>query len=409
MPRAIIIVTGYYSAFSSNSSKVAIKIFLERYKGTRSSFGLGVNDLLSYFDLGIDIDAIGRAVKARSEYGHTRALHHLSRAVLEFNLTRRGKQPGVIFVNPAFGPENALFTRDCYIHQEYLPDLVWDSQKEVRRRQCPRAEYIQVFETTVENLLPSEDPFIGQEDMDWIISHLNGPKPVLQAARNGDRGAVVASIRKELERIRTCLIASFVHPNEAGAAQYARRIVERFQEYQRTGIRAEVSKLSGWIGAPPGQPVRPYSVKRSLQRYGLKPERGLRHCLQHMNIDALAVRLTTSSGKAVSTAGPIELPDEIWFGFSSGHPGEIGFLLNDEVGELTAGADDFFTMDARGSVHLGDLRGLTLKRVSHAGRAKPWTPGRIALSINRTEVFSAPIDRPVGASESINLPFPMDM
>jgi hypothetical protein len=118
------------------------------------------------------------------------------------------------------------------------------------------------------------------------------------------------ALADEVERIHTCLIASLIHPNRAGAAQYARMVVERYKSHRRSATRAHLERLNGAASSSIEM-----SVRSTLRRFGLKPEAGLRGCLQQMIVDSLAGLIKTKKGN-LSVLGP-ELADPLFLDFGA--------------------------------------------------------------------------------------------
>jgi hypothetical protein len=140
-----------------------------------------------------------------------------------------------------------------------------------------------------------------------------------------------------------------------------------------------------------------------------------------MIVDSLAGLIKTKKGN-LSVLGP-ELADPLFLDFGA----EKRWLLNRDIGKLSPSAEtnfgavayhgDFFTLDAVGGLHLGDVTTLVLERgvgfTGPAGRdtsehlaSQPWTPESFTLFINGIEVFSASIDRSLERNERVVLQYP---
>jgi len=426
-PRATLIYTGYYSAFSNISSRGRIEELFIHLKGA-AKYEVIINEIFNALGLGVDVDRAVEDVIARSLYGQSRALYWITRTVADLNASEGLK---VIFAYPGFSEENALFASQPFVHQEYKISSVQDDMWQVRRDNCRRAAHLEKLEEMYDHMRRRSGPGDwNPPSKSWLKSLrmlLDGPTSLLAVldgmiespSNTRHWEPLTEALKQEVSRITTCLIGSFMHPNQAGAAKYAQVIVERFEMQRRLAIRMHFERMSAMAsGATPG-----ISVRSFLRRFGLSPEAGLRAlCLQHVFVDSIAVRITTRSGKASTDyhSSPhvkLEIMDRIYLQLGPGKR----WWLNQGYGKLSTGPSDFFTSDAFGSLHLGDITELTLQRIPElplesrapgldpGPQPHPWTPESITMSLNGVDVFSASIDRPLNAGESLSLPYPVPL
>jgi hypothetical protein len=243
-----------------------------------------------------------------------------------------------------------------------------------------------------------------QPKLRGLRDDLDGPQSLraaVDAIANGpfDRNAVkeaIAALDKETGSLKIAQIASFLHPNEAGARRYADVIVHRYQAFRHWELKAHLRKLV----TKTGQPSKPQSINlnAALRRYGLDPARGLQACFQHMIVDCIS--LETETEKATSsftTMLKVRISDS------------KEWSLRNPIGQFKkAGTRDLFTIDTGGTLHLGDIDRLTLEIIEIGVRepARVTKLRSVALGINGKLVFQAPISAAAKEGNRFVFPYP---
>ena len=383
-PNAVIAVTGYYSPFTEETSRNRLEALL-KYLSGRAGWLLWFNDFLtSGFSrlvlplallsalFGEDVGELADQAVERSRFAHTRGLFWLRKAVAELYESDRG--PGIFFVHPGFRPENGLFAAGtAFLHEGYrLPGEggaeVGDIALNVRRAHIPRGDRLADLRAALLTLSPARRPPQRHEleamarELDALRTALDGPAslrarlaeliadlrdPLRPVADERRIRLARQAIEAEVGRIEVTTIASFLHPNEAGARRYADRIVARHARNRELRVRRDLTRL---VPASHGE----LSVRRALRRYHLKAEAGLKAALQHAVVDVIGVEADL---------------------YSMVHPGLIGgvFLrLGDDRRiplEHTYGSE-MTVIDTFGELHLGDIESLGLEAGGGADRVQ---------------------------------------
>lgn len=344
-PHAVVLVLGYYPIVSIESTFDKIKVFLT---------------LQTLFPFAMPTPFVRKAAR-NFVYFHTRSLYWLRRVVTEANDDVGLREPGIVFVHPAFGVQNSVGAGNTFLFEPNLPPQI---------------------DVWVTNMLDA----IRQLNWDRLarevakVSPQDSHHPVF-LKREAGCNAVFSHDRWARTR---CLVAAIGHPNEAGAQRYAAAMWERYTHHQALGVRAHLEHLTDSTG--------PISVKAALERYGLDPGVGLRVCMQHMIVDCIEVTITTKSTPFAGT------DDDVFFSV-----GGRQWLLNDDIfaldisDDFEAGSTGTYTIDpvmdsAHGPLHLGDMSEIRLTKASAFGVAGDWEPVSIVVKINGWEVLNTAIN-----------------
>jgi hypothetical protein len=364
---AVVVVTGYFSPLSAESDHDGL-VDLAKFVSGRPGWQLALNDVLvspwgrillfPLSLLGKDVDELVERVVRRAGFAHRRGLYWMRRAVAELNETETAR-PGLIFAHPGFRPENALFASGTpFVFEGYkLPGAgdheVGDPMLAQRRPAIPRGQHLGALRITRTGLekLTSGSPNVAVEEILERLAdlrpRLDGPTSLLArldallAAPEGLRavraGEALPGVEAEIGRIEVSTIASFVHPNPAGARRYADVIVDRHSRHVRASVRRELASLArdGVL-----------SVRDAARRYGFGPSIRLRSFLQHATVDALAVEMD------VDALLPT-VPDRL-----------VPILLATGGGRrfpLDAGVDGLGVVDTLGTLPLGEITELALE------------------------------------------------
>jgi hypothetical protein len=333
----------------------------------------------------------------------------MRKTVAELNEDPHTREPGLIFVPSGFTWENGLFSTEPFLHEHYDAAKVDDAARQQRVNSYPRANVVSQLRdlqrafTFLDESHTSEE-YEGaveeiRQEIRALLPKLKGPRPLIQAMKSLDFDPIRDELRTELARINRVEIASFIHPNEAGARQYADNIVARFDRQRQLTIREDIAKLATTLNG--GTRPAIVSVKDSLTRYGLDPGLGLRACAQHMVVDSLAIELATATD---STTKRFHVQLNI-------NPDEKSWLLTylSNVSQvLRAGTTDLIPLDTSGDLHLSRINRLVLSMVGIPASedGATWKPRSLRLFINGKEVFQSSLRDSLTPGSSVRLPYP---
>jgi hypothetical protein len=433
-PKALIVLTGYYSAFSISSRRFGLvgmqDMFLELSKKKSDyqlfSFIRTVAPHLGFaFDelFGIE-DRIEHALslaQATSEAGESRVLHWMRTAVSEINekpglAAIRG--PGVAFAAPGFSPENCMFASESFIWQQYmvraLDDDVRDlrSDPEVCRRIALRDRMQSLLWIFQGSQLSNPLTQTSSEDLVDLHNKLDGPVAlraqllsVAEDLADTRRWRPLGDLlREEINRIDITRISSIFHPNRQGAARYVEVIYKRVEELRRVSVR---ERLLAFL--PPEQrQASPalLSVGKTIRRFGFDAAVGVKACLAHAHPDVLGLVVHTHPSSDVFSC-------EVFLDLGAGGSWKLRHLLmKDLTGDLDLnphfqpGTRDFFSIDVAGQISIGDITGLTLKMHQTGDRARWELEEEVILSIDGCDVLNHTLASPQEVSQSMALSFP---
>jgi hypothetical protein len=168
-PNATIAVVGYYRMLSALSTELVLPPFLLMTNAFVAAGGI----------------TLSASSLENIEFFYRRQLHWLRRSVHDANGARSSGTGEIIFVNPAFGPANAMFTPDALLYSV------------------------------------ADDPVFEER-----------------------KSACEAFFPDALDEMATCTVASVGHPNQAGAHRIAEVLNQRFLERQSISLRARCVGLS---------------------------------------------------------------------------------------------------------------------------------------------------------------------
>ena len=318
-PNAVIVVPGYFSPLSMSTNHGKLQQFFEDMSG-QPGWKLLFNNVLveglNIIPFGplTDLDDMVWDSRRRSLHAVYRSLYWMKRAVTELNENAAVRGPGLIFVPTGFKSENSIFTSNPFLHQEYKPHKVKDKRKKERIQNYPRSALEDDLTTLYNTFTEINQFFIVPKSEELLVlslcnkavslskkmlKELKGPRSLVEqltgiASLTGIfRIFDMKPLESELGRIHHNKIASFLHPNEAGAEQIARNIVHRFQRFLETNIREDITRLATTLNH--GKVPETIHIRDSLLRYGLDPSKGLRSCMQHMLVDSIAIEISVSS------------------------------------------------------------------------------------------------------------------
>jgi hypothetical protein len=397
-PNAVIVVTGYYAAFSNASDGGDLKKFAE-YRSGHSELAIDVNAAFNdtpflgdLWDLGpgVDEDAQLTNLVWRTMYAAAQA-HFQTRATIE-SLAPQVIGPGIIYAHPGFLAENAMFTGDrSLVYSGYQPPgngkfSVADEMLNKRLRHIPPrdllnpprdllSEYkyvrrcvntvssghgggnpedaIQILKDAVRDLLAGSSDLPGQILLATAGDYVNPPERL---------DALGRALSAEIGRIETAIIASFIHPNRDGTERYADSIVTAYGLHRRFSVREATHGIMG-------TEVR-LVLGAVLRRYGIDPTRGIRQLAQVAFIESVAIRLSGLSARTSRKAARLVLGDNITF----------DFILAFAIPHGRPTGDLLYAFDTS-VIHLAQITELTIT----IGDAVEFE--QVALYLNGHEVF----------------------
>jgi hypothetical protein len=424
-PNALIVYTGYFSPFSQGSDRDEIER-LFKYLESLPGWKLLINDFLehpigAWTPVGVIANAfvdtaeeLVRTAVQRSEFAFGRGLFWILRAVSEFQKTDTG--PGILFAHPGFGPNNGLFGSEPLLHEGYHPpDVpanpgggihfhpVRDALVKQREDQFPRIKLIGRL-TELLKALRALESFPGflkqlQPKIRELHDDLDGPQSLrgkLNSVATGpfngaNVAAAISGLESEIASLKVAQIASFVHPNEAGARRYADVIFNRFLRFRKANLAPVLRALA------PSPGTTPLSVVNQLRRYGLNPAQGLQACVANRFVDCLAVETVTDQALPPFTPTTFQIRVNKSTFFSVRNP----------IGQFRkAGGVDLFVVDTKGELQLSAIDTLTVG--VDGGIIGDITPPirSIILRINGIVVFEASVSAAVKSGKSLVFRYP---
>ena len=368
-PNAVILVPGYFAALSGRSNRDKLKDLFE-FLSKKPEWKLAANDFIGQLPLLSDIfDALGITsdVPALVNTAIHRTVisaayaHFRTRATIA-SLADRVIGPGIVYAHPAFLPEHALFAGpQSLVHSGYrFPGhgglSVTDEMLETRTRRIPRhnllGDYHQIrAEIALQLVFGQTVADFAQHLQTLVAANSDLPSQILLAAKKNladhdNLSALARAIDSEVGRIETAVIASFLHPNPAGAQHYAEHIVTAYNRHR--GFR-----LTDVVG---GMVARgsALSVRTVLSQRGINLARGVRQlagicfiesiALQVIGLPAASGLLGLLSTEATITLGPaVKLTMTFPLAASPGSP------------------DVTYAVDTGTEIHLGAITELTIE------------------------------------------------
>lgn len=312
-PNAVILVPGYFPALSGKSNRDDLKDLFE-FMAKKPEWKLVANDLIGQlpllgdiFDaLGITSDVPGLVNTAIYRTVLSAAYAHFRTRATIASLAADVAGPGIVYAHPAFLPEHAVFAGpQSLVHPGYrFPGhggvSVADEMLETRTRRIPRYGLLGGYhglqaEITL-LLLQMDQPQFGAPNTDLLTQHVESlvaanpglPTQILLAAKKdlaveGNLRALDSAVNSEVGRIETAVIASFLHPNPAGAQRYADHIVTAYNRHLSF-------RLTDAVGGMVAQGT-PLSVRAVLAARGINSRQGMRQLAGICFIESVAVQL----------------------------------------------------------------------------------------------------------------------
>jgi hypothetical protein len=412
-PNAIILYFGFYAIFS----------YLTRTDRLRNLIKYETDDPIGWFLNSIfecrDVNEAILAAQTRGVWLAGRWQYWTRQAVVDANRDDTMRGPGVLFVPSGFGPENAANAPSESIFHRYR-DPVDDPAQPVRRSNIPRIDHLKAMQHLYDKAKRGSE--LGSDEVRSLEAVLDGPSSLKAAMRAyADYGVVddfrrmLASLRTDILRMRTDLVASAGHPNNQGAASYADNAIHRLARH-----RAVLEQISH--EQQPSSITQGETLDAKLWRYKLRGPRPLAADVTNLDVDSLAVRTVTS---AISHQNFFA---DIWLIVTTkdaaGRLGSRQYLLNfayrlmggyeevsDENGvtrgvhttwvvkqypQFEPGTTSRFTVDTMGTLRLDEIMGCAimvgddpLKNETlpqGRGYGKVWRPEVVHLEVNGQHV-----------------------
>ena len=387
-PHAFVIVPGYFAALTNASDRGDLKTLFE-YLSEKPAWQLAVNDVIQglpllndvFEALGLsrDVGALVRSAIRRTVSAAAYA-HFRTRATIA-GLPPGVTEPGLIYAHPAFRAEHALFAGEqSLVYGGYrFPGhgrlSAADEMLETRRARIPRGGLLGDYHDLDaacsrlrlrrrQEQSPNSAGAAGESSVSLarklhaefralVDAHPELPTELLLLARGGaelpdDHVARLQTlVRTEIGRIEVATIASFIHPNPAGARRYADRIVLAHQRSRMFSMRREVRRL-----VPAGPAV---SLRRAFTLHGGDLRRGLARLARVTFVESVAIELA-----GLPTVPPLlrkqTRPATITLG--------AGVSIDAVLPVGRGGADPpgmIFAFDPDREVHLGEISEFTIR------------------------------------------------
>lgn len=424
-PNAVILVFGYYTPISYSSHKSKIRAFFKHEAD--DSFGWFINRAFDF----IDVEKLILEAQVRSVWAQGRAQHWMRLAVADANAEAAVRGPGVLFIPSAIEGGRSAFGNNPWVHEDYT-DPTSDFARSERVKRCPRAEHLDKMRTVAMFLLPglgsqqactALHDAIAAEGPESLVALL---KSVIDSHGGKSWGDMRKRLVTEINRIQRALIASFLHPNAAGASRYADTAVERYHRHLK--LSAEVDRLER-PGKVLAAPATGESLSDKLTRYEMRGAGSLLADIGHLDVDAVSLRIVTARSSDEHLRPDISLIVLTRSGdgqteqreFQLNFPYRIqffppSFVVKKFYPHFEPGETDRFTLNTGDRLRLTDIVGIKLAMGADPVVGSPsvattkgtvWHPRRIALEINGRKVVDRVLsDVEIKPAGSIDLQYP---
>lgn len=438
-PNAVIMVFGYFAPISYKSHKSKIRAYF-KYAFDNDSLWL-LNKAVQYTpialltDKDMPIEPLIEEARARAVWGQSRAQHWIRKAVTDANRMEDVRGPGVIFIPSGMKWFNSAFANKPQVYEEYRHPTSDNAQRE-RLDQCPRIQQLDMLRE-VHDLFSNlsygtsggdsraqthllRSAVLLRDAIDGPESLINALNDYIESPDMRLRKKVAELIDKERHRIQRVLIASFLHPNSAGASRYASNALARYQEHRRISTAVKQKKRTD-AAKPPGKKSvtsavlagAPETIEKKLTRYRVRGTGSLLADLNHLNVDAFWVTTVTQQdsdpnlvpdvflvvdtiddmGTVGSRQYPLNFPYQIRL-FQSQSP-KYRLRVKKLYPQFEPGMTDHFTIDTGNDLRLEHIVGIKLVLGSdqYAGKqihnpyGKIWRPQQVTFQINGIQVL----------------------
>jgi hypothetical protein len=299
-PNAVILLIGYHKPLSYSSQANEIRAFFKK-EGGYGDLAWWANDTFNF----VNVDRKVEEARIRSEWAVGRAQHWMRQAVADACRSRAMRGPGVLFVPVQWDRTGAAFGQgESFVYDDYTHPTT-DPVQAAREKAIPRADVLDDLyrahsvittrgsfprDVQVQQAVAKLAALSGPEDLLEAVQRLQQAPPRDYQIRKND---VLRALMREIKRIQRALIASFLHPNEAAARQYADTAVTRYREHVRLRdaiVQAERPGSGGAASPPPGEET----TDQLLTRFGLRtPGASLLADVGHLRVDAIHLIVVT--------------------------------------------------------------------------------------------------------------------
>jgi hypothetical protein len=402
-PNAVILLIGYHKPLSYNSQANEIRALFKKESGY-GDLAWWANDTFDF----VDVDRMVDEARIRSEWAVGRAQHWMRQAVADACRSRAMRGPGVLFVPVQWDRTGAAFGKgESFVYDDYTHPTT-DPVQAAREKAIPRADVLDDLHRAYVGVLRARPDTPGAVQAAAKLPALSGPEDLLEAlqrlqqarsrpAAERARNDVVAALRREIKRIQRALIASFLHPSEAAARQYADTAVTRYREHVRLRdaiVQAERPGSGGATSSLPGEET----TDQLLTRFGLRtPGASLLADVGHLRVDAIHLIVVTERASDRDLAPDIYIEVKrrgkaTWvhrLNFPYGITATVnGLRLRKFYPHFEPPHTNRFTIPVTIDLMLEEITGVFLRmgNDNFAGSRVPhgtvWRPRRVELSLN---------------------------
>ncbi|TBY81712.1 SGNH/GDSL hydrolase family protein [Rhizobium leguminosarum] len=431
-PRAIIMLFGYGAPISYGSRQSQIRKFFKYEYG--NDFGWAINKLSQ--NAFKDIERLILEARIRSVWAQGRAQHWMRQAVSDANANAAIRGPGVLFIPAGFNSSNSAFGNTPFLHQEYEHPVSDPVQKE-RVRRCPRQAHLDKMRSAalaVAVSSPANTPASVLKALKALqdVIDKEGPESLakalaayLKAASGRNRRELARTLNSEITRIHRAFIASFLHPNQAGANRFANNAVQRYSDHQN--LVDDIEKGQN-LGAAPAAPIGgPESTEDLLERFNLRGAGALLDDIGHLDVDSLSLIVVTARTSDANLAPDVSLVVKRR-PLADGKPRDVEYRLNFPYDirqnlpivvirkfypHFEPAQTNRFTIDTMNELRLEDIVGFELHMGVDPLANNPlphgtvWRPIRVNLEINGRPVFDRLFNNvQVGPMGNVDLGYP---
>jgi lysophospholipase L1-like esterase len=428
-PNAVILVFGYYAPLSHASNNADIKAFFKHEAD--DDVGWWINERFGF----IDIDRKILEAKVRSVWAQSRAAHWMRKAVTDANRDATVRGPGVLFIPSGMTPDNAALAATPLVHEDYLHPTTDAAQKQ-RVATCPREPLLDKLRGGYAVL---NHPLLAASKTKGLRDALDGPTSLVEALSQaiktdgtGDRRVAVDLLGDEIQRIQRALIASFLHPNPAGARRYADIGVARYRQHRKRTAAITKDEHSGGPKPLPGDLE---TLGDKLKRYGLRSSGALLADIGHLDVDSLSLIVVTERASdlmltpdmslviATRAAGVVgDRRYQLNFPYriklippGPGNPNFTIVVVKKFYPHFEPAATNRFTIDTANGLRLDEITGIKIEmgpdqlagQLLDGPHGSIWRPKRVNLEINGVQVLDRTFrNRVVQPGGSLDLTYP---
>ncbi|PTT65194.1 hypothetical protein DBR22_12960 [Arthrobacter sp. HMWF013] len=412
-PNAVIVLFSYHLPISYESDYHDMKNYF-RFENDND-----VTWYLNEFFHFENIDAMIHEARVRSVWAHSLSSYWLRKAVTDSNLDNDVRGPGIVFSPSGYGMENAAFAGRSFVHSDYTHPTT-DAMQSERVLKTPRGNALDDMLQMAAHVMLNN--FEGAKA---LRAKIHGPTSLEEAlfSRSPERGlSPLQLLVQEAHRIQHSFIASFFHPNTAGAKSYAGIAKDRYLKHLELTDAIDKKPAAGAAHAAPAAGA-PETFEERLSRFKLRGPGPLQSDVGHYFVDSLRVSTKTASTSDKGLASDIYIVLHLRNGTTARWMLNFQYYEQELAGtkfliklqpQFEPGEKEAFYVDTGGHMELDKIVGVSIALSTQRPGTwdklgDNWSPERITLEINGVEVVNRPFSGlvvPPGGSVDLKYPDP---